>query len=97
MSDCSTSPDAVWSTNIGFTRTHFHIRRSGGGGVLPRLLSFVTHAMAVAQLTNLHISIPASGAGVGGGARGVLSAGRALPGDDGPPACILRQWGHGPG
>ena len=32
------------------------------GGVLPRLLSFVTRAMAVAQLTNLHISIPKSGA-----------------------------------
>ena len=34
----------------------------GGGGVLPRLLSFVTRAMAIAQLTNLHISIPKSGA-----------------------------------
>ena len=32
------------------------------GGVLPRLLSFVTRAMAIAQLTHLHISIPVSGA-----------------------------------
>ena len=32
----------------------------GGGGVLPRLFSFVNRAMAVAQLTNLHISISAS-------------------------------------
>ena len=31
----------------------------------PRLLSFVTCAMAVAQLTNLHISIPKSGASPG--------------------------------
>ena len=36
--------------------------RGGGGGVLPRLLSFVARAMAIAQLTHLHISIPASGA-----------------------------------
>ena len=41
------------------TKTRFHIRQ------LPRLLSFVTRAMAVAQLTNLHISIPASGASPG--------------------------------
>ena len=33
-----------------------------GGGVLPRLLSFVVRAMAIAQLTQLNISIPASGA-----------------------------------
>ena len=32
------------------------------GGVLPRLLSFVDRAMAIAQLTQLRISIPASGA-----------------------------------
>ena len=32
------------------------------GGVLPRLLSFVCQAMAIAQLTHLHISIPAWGA-----------------------------------
>ena len=31
-------------------------------GVLPRLLSFVVRAMAIAQLTQLNISIPASGA-----------------------------------
>ena len=35
------------------------------GGVLPRLLSFVGWAMAIAQLTHLHISIPASGAAPG--------------------------------
>ena len=35
------------------------------GGVLPRSLSFVTRAMAVALLKNLHISIPASGASPG--------------------------------
>ena len=28
----------------------------GGGGVLPRLLSFVVQAMAITQLTQLHIS-----------------------------------------
>ena len=33
----------------------------GGGGVIPHLLSFVASAMAIAQLTQLHISIPASG------------------------------------
>ena len=31
-------------------------------GVIPRLLSFVCRAMAIAQLTHLKISIPASGA-----------------------------------
>ena len=36
--------------------------RGGGGGVLPRLLSFVVRAMAIAQLTQLNISIPATGA-----------------------------------
>ena len=41
---------------------HPALRGGGGGGVLPRLLSFVTGAMAIAQLTHLHISIPASGA-----------------------------------
>ena len=35
------------------------------GRVLPRLLSFVTRAIAVTQLTNLHISIPKSGASPG--------------------------------
>ena len=33
-----------------------------GGGVFPSLLSFVVRAMTIAQLTQLHISIPASGA-----------------------------------
>ena len=35
--------------------------QGGGGGVIPRLLSFVARAMAIAQLTQLHIFIPASG------------------------------------
>ena len=35
------------------------------GGVLPRLLSFVGRAMAIAQLTELRISIPALGASPG--------------------------------
>ena len=35
------------------------------GGVLPRLLSLVGRAMAIAQLTQLRISIPASGASPG--------------------------------
>ena len=35
------------------------------GGVLPRLLSFVGRAMAIGQLMNLHISIPASEAPLG--------------------------------
>ena len=34
---------------------------SAQGGVLPRLLSFMVRAMAIAQLTQLRISIPASG------------------------------------
>ena len=63
MPDCSTRPDVAWCTSTASTRTHFLIRRSGGGGgVLPRRLSFVGRAMAIAQLTQLHISIPASGA-----------------------------------
>ena len=36
--------------------------RGGGGGVINRLLALVGRAMAIAQLTPLHISIPASGA-----------------------------------
>ena len=36
--------------------------RGGGGGGVPRLLSCVSRAMAIAQLTHLRISIPASGA-----------------------------------
>ena len=36
--------------------------RGGGGGVIPKLLSFVGRAMAIAQLTQLRISIPSSGA-----------------------------------
>ena len=39
-----------------------HPALGGGGGVLPRLLSFVGRAMAITQLTQLHISIPAPGA-----------------------------------
>ena len=39
-----------------------HPALRGGGGVIPRLLSFVGRAMAIAQLTQLRISIPASGA-----------------------------------
>ena len=35
---------------------------SWGGGVIPKLLSFVDRAMDIAQLTHLRISIPASGA-----------------------------------
>ena len=60
MSDCSTNPDADWCINIEYTRTTSGAL--GGGGVLPRLLSFVMRAMAIAQLTDLHISIPKSGA-----------------------------------
>ena len=41
---------------------HTALRGGGGGGVIPRLLSFVVRAMAIAQLTQLRISIPASGA-----------------------------------
>ena len=37
----------------------------GGGGVHPRLLSFAGRAMAIGLLTQLHISIPASGAAPG--------------------------------
>ena len=33
----------------------------GGGGVINKLLSLVDRAMAIAQLTHLHISVPASG------------------------------------
>ena len=39
-----------------------HPALGGGGGVIPLLLSFVVRAMAIAQLTQLKISIPASGA-----------------------------------
>ena len=35
------------------------------GGVIPKLLSFVGRAMAIAQLTQLRISIPSSGAPTG--------------------------------
>ena len=35
--------------------------RGGGGGVIPRLLSFVTRAMDIAQLADLHISMRRSG------------------------------------
>ena len=56
----------------------------GGGGVLSRLLSFVTRAMAVAQLTNLHISILVSGASPGEVPEDYFSASCAFPGADGP-------------
>ena len=39
-----------------------HPALRGGGGMNPRLLSFVVRAMAIVQLTQLKISIPASGA-----------------------------------
>ena len=38
------------------------LRSGGGGGVINRQLALVGRAMAIAQLTHLHISIPASGA-----------------------------------
>ena len=43
---------------------HPALRGGGGGGgeVINKLLSLVGRAMAIAQLTHLHISIPASGA-----------------------------------
>ena len=41
---------------------HPALRGGGEGGVFPRLLSFVVRAMAIAQLTQLKISIPESGA-----------------------------------
>ena len=55
-------PDVDWYIDTVYTRIRFLIRCSGGGGVIPRLLSFVGRAMAIAQLTHLRISIPASGA-----------------------------------
>ena len=60
----------------------------GGGGVLPRLLSFVGRAMAIGQLTQLRISIPASGAPPG------QAPAECFPGDTGadePTACIVHQ------
>ena len=39
--------------------------RGGGGGVINKLLSLVGRAMAIVQLTHLHISIPASGSARG--------------------------------
>ena len=45
---------------------HPALRGGGGGsGVISKLLSLVARAMAIAQLTHLHISIPASGSAVG--------------------------------
>ena len=66
---CSTVPRVQMPFGPQVSRLQGPISTSsapgGGGGVLPRLLSFVTRAMAVAQLTNLYISIPASGASPG--------------------------------
>ena len=41
---------------------HHPALRGGGGGVINKLLSLVSRAMAIAQLTHPHISILASGA-----------------------------------
>ena len=47
---------------FGIVSTRTPFPPSGApGGVLPRLLSLVCQVMAIAQLTHLHISIPASG------------------------------------
>ena len=55
----SMRPDVDWCTVTGCIRTHSHTRRSrGGGGVIPRLLSCVSRAMAIARLTHLRISVP---------------------------------------
>ena len=37
------------------------LRGGGGGGVINKLLSLVGRALAIAQLTRLHIFVPASG------------------------------------
>ena len=46
--------------STGYTKTPYHIALRGG--VIPKLLSFVGRAMAIAQLTQLRIYIPSSGA-----------------------------------
>ena len=58
----SMRPDVDWNIVTEYTRIRFLIWCSGGGGMIPRLLSFVCRAMTIAQLTHLRISIPASGA-----------------------------------
>ena len=66
--------------------------QGGGGGVHPRLLSFVGRAMAIAQLTQLLISVPASGAPPGQVPEEWWW--RVFMGTDEPPSCntcIVRQ------
>ena len=59
----SMRPDVDWYIGTEYTRIRFLIGCSGGGGGgIPRLLSFVCRVMAIAQLTHLRISVPASGA-----------------------------------
>ena len=58
-------PDVDWYIGTVCIGIRFLTQRSRGGGVLPRLLSFVGWAMAIAQLTQLRISIPASMAPLG--------------------------------
>ena len=67
-----------------------HPALQGGEGVLARLLSFVTRAMAIAQLTHLRISIPASGRPRGRCRKSVFAQ-RAFTGIDGPPLCFILQ------
>ena len=65
MPDCSTRPGAIWHTSIVVMMTHFPIRHSGGGGggeCFPGCYRLWAGGMVIAQLTHLHISIPASGA-----------------------------------
>ena len=56
----SMRPDVDWYTGTVCIKIRFLTRRSGG--VIPRLLSCVSRAMAITRLTHLRISIPASGA-----------------------------------
>ena len=58
----SMSPVVDWCTITGCIRTHSHTRHSG---MVSSLLSCVCRAMAIAWLTHLRISIPASGAPTG--------------------------------
>ena len=56
----SMRPVVDWCTVTGCIRTHSYTRHLDG--VISRLLSCVGRAMAIARLTHLRISIPASGA-----------------------------------